>query len=113
MFSQQQGDFSTYIMVTGILELCDLVQTASPVRWEIKPILAAEIVVKKFNGQEESGTSAAEPDVLCHRLAVLTSPNSHPIHLPSAPELLSLLNNFCSPGCFHQKSSKAIHLVLR
>lgn len=62
MFSQQQGDFSTYIMVTGILELCDLVQTASPVRWEIKPILAAEIVVKKFNGQQESGGLApAEP----------------------------------------------------
>lgn len=49
-------------MVTGVLQLCDLVQTASPVQLEIKLILAARTVAKKLHRQEEPrGLAPAEP----------------------------------------------------
>lgn len=76
---------------------------------------------KEFRGQggpsglapaEPSKAAAAEPGSLRHHLPVSTSPNSHRIYLPPAQGLLSLLKNFCSPGCFHQKSFKVTHLVL-
>lgn len=36
----------------------------------------------------------------------------HPLHFsPPAQGLLSLLGNFCSPGCFHQKAFQVTHLV--